>query len=117
MDVMKNKKVAYCVDFVTVHHFTKFRSHICNIGDFTEGGHFVPPPPVLQGSKKPGINRVKTSGFIFSCTTQNRLVSVCEYPGGRVLIYISVRGRATERAIFFRIPTPGQGIIFVKSAP
>ena len=56
MDVMKNKKVAYCVDFVTVHHCTKFRSHICNIGDFTEGALCV--PPVLQGSKKPGINRV-----------------------------------------------------------
>ena len=57
---MKIKKVAYCVYFVTVHHFTKFRSHICSIGDFTEGEHFVPPPPVLQGSKKPGINRVKS---------------------------------------------------------
>ena len=27
------KNVANCVDFVTVHHCTKFRSHICNIGD------------------------------------------------------------------------------------
>ena len=50
MDVIENKKGAYCVDFVTVHHFTKFRSHICNIGDF-------PPPLVVQGSKKSGINR------------------------------------------------------------
>ena len=58
MDVMKNKKVAYCVDFVAAHHCTKFRSHICNIGDFTEGGGTL-CPPVLQGSKKPGINRVK----------------------------------------------------------
>ena len=54
---MKNKKVAYCVDFATMHNCTKFRSHICNIGDFTEGG-ILYPPPVLQGSKKPGINRV-----------------------------------------------------------
>ena len=59
MDVTKNKKVAYCVDFVTVHHFTKCRSHIYNIGDFMEGGTLCPPPPVLQGSKKPGINKVK----------------------------------------------------------
>ena len=59
MDVMKNKKGAYCVDFVTVHHFTKFCSHICNTGDFTEGA-LCAPPPVLQGSKKPGINRVNT---------------------------------------------------------
>ena len=34
-------------------------------------------------------------------------------PGG-VLIYFSVRGRAAEQGIIFRIPTPGQGIIFVK---
>ena len=57
MDVMKNKKIVDCVDSVTVHHCTKFRSHICNIVDFTEGRHFV--PPVLQGSKKPDINRDK----------------------------------------------------------
>ena len=63
MDVMKNKTVAYCVDFVTVHHFTKFRSHIFNIGDFTEGGT-LSPPPVLQGSKKPGINRVKRDSCV-----------------------------------------------------
>ena len=31
------KEVAYCVDFVTVHYFTKFRCHGCNIGDITEG--------------------------------------------------------------------------------
>ena len=60
MDVIKNKKVAYCVDFVTLHHFAKFRFHICNIGDFTEGGGALCAPlPVLQGSKKPGINGVK----------------------------------------------------------
>ena len=35
------------------------------------------------------------------------------YPGG-VLIYFSVRGRAAEQGIIFRIPTPGQGITFVK---
>ena len=29
-------------------------------------------------------------------------------------IYFSVRGRAAEQGIIFRIPTPGQGIIFVK---
>ena len=34
--------------------------------------------------------------------------------GGGVLIYFSVRGRAAEQGIIFRIPTPGQGIIFVK---
>ena len=33
---------------------------------------------------------------------------------GEVLIYFSVRGRAAEQGIIFRIPTPGQGIIFVK---
>ena len=52
MDVMKNQKVAYCMDFVTVHHCTKFRSHICNIGDFTEGGgtyYKGPKSPVLIG--------------------------------------------------------------------
>ena len=53
MDMMKNKKVAYCVDFVTVHHCTKFSSHICNIGDFTEGGHIVPPPRYYKGPKSP----------------------------------------------------------------
>ena len=35
-------------------------------------------------------------------------------PGGRVFIYISVRGSAAEQGIIFRIPTPGQGITFVK---
>ena len=35
--------------------------------------------------------------------------------GGRgVLIYFSVRGRAAEEGIIFRILTPEQGIIFVK---
>ena len=49
MDVIENKKVPYCVDFVTVHHCTKFRSNICYIGDFTKGA------PVL-GPKMPGID-------------------------------------------------------------
>ena len=31
------KKVAYCVDSVTIHNYTKFCLHICNIGDFTVG--------------------------------------------------------------------------------
>ena len=35
-------------------------------------------------------------------------------PGGGVLIYFSVRGRAAGQGIIFRIPTPGQGFIFVK---
>ena len=34
--------------------------------------------------------------------------------GGGVLIYVSVRGRAAEQSIIFRIPTPEQGISFVK---
>ena len=34
--------------------------------------------------------------------------------GGGAFIYFSVRGRAAEQGIIFRIPTPGQGIIFVK---
>ena len=34
--------------------------------------------------------------------------------GGGILIYFSVRERAAEQGIIFRIPTPGQGIIFVK---
>ena len=36
------------------------------------------------------------------------------FPGGGALIYFSVRGRAAEQGIIFRIPTPGQGIIIVK---
>ena len=40
---MKNEKVAYRVDFVTAHHCTKFRCHIYNIGDLTEGGTLCPP--------------------------------------------------------------------------
>ena len=35
-------------------------------------------------------------------------------PGGGVLIYFSVQGRAAEQGIIFTIPTPGQGIIIVK---
>ena len=36
-------------------------------------------------------------------------------PGGEgVLVYFSVQGRAAEHGIIFRIPTPGQGIIFVE---
>ena len=31
-----------------------------------------------------------------------------------VLICFSARGRAAEQGIIFRIPTPGQGIVFVK---
>ena len=31
-----------------------------------------------------------------------------------MLIYFSVRGRAAEQGIVFRIPAPGQGIIFAK---
>ena len=29
-------------------------------------------------------------------------------------MYFSVRGRTAEQGVIFRIPTPGQGIIFVK---
>ena len=35
--------------------------------------------------------------------------------GGGVLIYVSVRGGAVEQAIIFRIPTPGDGLIFIYS--
>ena len=35
-------------------------------------------------------------------------------PGGGGTHIFSVRGRAAEQGIIFRIPTPGQGIIFVK---
>ena len=35
-------------------------------------------------------------------------------PGGGVLIYFSVRGRAAEQGIIFKISTPGQRIIFIK---
>ena len=38
----------------------------------------------------------------------------CIKTQGEVLIYFSVRARAAEQGIIFRIPTPGQGIIFVK---
>ena len=61
---MNNKKVAYCVDLVTVHHCTKFRSHICNIGDFMEGGGALCAP--LRYYKGPkslvliGLNPKKT---------------------------------------------------------
>ena len=34
---------------------------------------------------------------------------------GGVQIYFAVRRRAAENAIIFKIPTPGQGIIFVVS--
>ena len=53
MDVMKNKKSSLLCRFFTVYHCTKFHSDIRSIGDFTEGS------PVIQGSKNPGINRVK----------------------------------------------------------
>ena len=43
MHVMKNSKVAYCVDLLTVHHCTKFRSCISNLGDFKDVGHFESP--------------------------------------------------------------------------
>ena len=38
----------------------------------------------------------------------------CSISPGEVLIYFSVRGRAAQQGIIFRIPTPGQGIIFVQ---
>ena len=60
MDVMKNKKVAYCVDFVTVHHCKRFRFHICNIDDFMEGA-FCAPPQHCKGPKLPlliGLKKV-----------------------------------------------------------
>ena len=38
----------------------------------------------------------------------------CGLNPGKVLIYLSVRGRAAEQDIIFRILTPGQGNIFVK---
>ena len=43
------------------------------------------------------------------------IVTSCCHPlgGGGVLIYFSVQGRAAEQGIIFRIPTPGQGVIFV----
>ena len=62
MDVMKSKKVAYCVDFVTVHHFTKFRSHICNIGDFTEGGTLC-LPGYCKGPKSPVLIGLTLNSF------------------------------------------------------
>ena len=50
-------------------------------------------------------------------STETQLYKCCDAfspGGGGVLIYFSVRGRAAEQGIIFRIPTPGQGIIFVK---
>ena len=64
MDVMKNKKVAYCVDFVTVRHCTKFHPHVCNIGNCTEGA--LCGPPGTTRVQKPGINRVKIGIKCFS---------------------------------------------------
>ena len=60
--------------------------------------------------------------FFSSIEKCNRLYLDCPVPlaerllirGGGALIYFSVRGRAAEQGIIFRIPTPGQGIIFVK---
>ena len=40
--------------------------------------------------------------------------SISPQGGGGILIYFSVRGRAAKQCIIFRIPTPGQGIIFVR---
>ena len=37
--------------------------------------------------------------------------------GGGVLMHFSVRGHAAKQRIVFKIRTPGQGIIFFKSAP
>ena len=64
-------------------------------------------PPVLPGSyvyadSCPVIRVVDCQRKLRSC------------PPGEVLTYFSVRGRAAEQGIIFRIPTPGQGIIFVK---
>ena len=65
MDVMKNKKVAYRVDFVTVHHCTKFRSHICNIGNFTEGDTLCPPPRYYKGPKSAVLIGLKYLPIIY----------------------------------------------------
>ena len=43
-----------------------------------------------------------------------KLDGISVHGGGVLLIYFSLRGRAAEQGIIFRIPTPGQGIIFVK---
>ena len=39
--------------------------------------------------------------------------SCCMQPRGG-FIYFTIRGRVAEQGIIFRIPTPGQGIIFVE---
>ena len=74
------KKVAYRVDFVTVHHRTKFRSHICNIGNFTEGGHFVPPryykgpkSPVLVGLRNSVVCMTSHCDRVFICVKETSL--------------------------------------------
>ena len=58
MDVMNNKKFAYCVDSVTVHHHSKVSFSYLQYWPLYGGA------PVLQGSKKPGINRVKDFGLL-----------------------------------------------------
>ena len=78
MDIMKNKKVAYCVDFVTVHRCTKFRSHICNIRDFTEGA--LCAPRYYKGPKSPVLTGLMILEIVMgSC-----------FPGSRSCYMVSV---------------------------
>ena len=47
-------------------------------------------------------------------TVSTKFSRVLAPRGEGVLIYFSARGRAAEQGVIFRIPTPGQGINFVK---
>ena len=60
--IQQHHIVIHCVDYATVHHFTKFRSHICNNGDFTEGGRYYkgPKSPVLIGLRADTRKREKS---------------------------------------------------------
>ena len=73
-------------------------------------------------------NHTHKSGLYYENGTlemvQPRTIDMLSYPPppgkrlyhtpGEVLIYFSVRGRAAEQGIIFRIQTPGQVIIFVQ---
>ena len=59
MDVMKNEKVACCVDFVTDTILPSFVLISAMLATLRRGLSVPPPLLVLQGSKKTSINRVK----------------------------------------------------------
>ena len=55
-----------------------------------------------------------TAAIIFSLQRFEKKIP-CGSPGGEGTHTFSVRGRAAEQGIIFRIPSPGQGMVFVKN--